>query len=419
MRILHVLDHSLPLHSGYTFRTRSILREQRRLGWETAHLTSPKHAAAAPESASVERETVDGLEFHRTPPARGVLAKLPGVSEWALMGATERRLEALVRELKPDVIHAHSPVLNGLPAIRVGRRLGVATVYEVRAFWEDAAVDIGHTHEGSLRYRATRALETRALRRVDHATCICEGLRSDIVARGIPAEKVTVIPNAVDLEHFEPARPADPELLRKLGLAGRRVLGFIGSFYAYEGLSLLLDAMPEILSRLQRDEHKAKPEVGLLLVGGGKEEERLKGKAASLGLYNDVVFAGRVPHSDVRRYYDLVDVLCYPRLPMRLTDLVTPLKPLEAMAQRRLIVASDVGGHRELIHHGETGMLFKAGDPRALAEAVVGLLKAPDTWEALRDAGRRYVETERNWPNSVARYRDVYAKALAARRGAG
>jgi glycogen(starch) synthase len=411
MRILHVLDHSIPLHSGYTFRTRSILREQRKLGWETFHLTSPKHTAASPPE-----ETVDGLLFHRTPAATGLFSKLPVLKEWALMGATTTRLEQVAREVKPDVIHAHSPALNGLPALRVGRRLGIPVVYEVRAFWEDAAVDLGTTTEGSARYRATRALETHVLRGADRVTCICEGLRADIVARGIPADRVTVIPNAVDLEHFSDPQPPDAALQKKLGLTGRKVIGFIGSFYAYEGLSLLLDALPAILAKMQRPDHKAKPEVGVLLVGGGHEEEKLRGKAASKGLYNDVVFAGRVPHADVGKYYDLVDVLAYPRLPMRLTDLVTPLKPLEAMAQRRLVVASDVGGHKELIRHGETGMLFKAGDATALAETIVSLLNAPDSWPKIKDAGRRFVETERNWPNSVARYADVYAGAVAGRR---
>ena len=194
MRVLHILDHSIPLHSGYTFRTAAILREQRALGWETFHLTSPKQGVCA-----AAHEEVDGLAFYRSPvPPAGPA----GLNEWRLMRATEQRLEALVRELKPDVIHAHSPVLNAIPAIRVGRRLGVPVVYEIRAFWEDAAVDHGTTSEGSLRYRATRALETWAIKRVAHVFTICDGLRQDILARGVPESRVTVIPNAVDVDGF-------------------------------------------------------------------------------------------------------------------------------------------------------------------------------------------------------------------------
>lgn len=125
-----------------------------------------------------------------------------------------------------------------------------------------------------------------------------------------------------------------------------------------------------------------------------------------------MVFTGRVPHEQVQRYYSIIDVLVYPRLSMRLTDLVTPLKPLEAMAQGKLLAASDVGGHRELIRDGHNGVLFKTNDPRSLAEKVNALLQAPARWPALRQAGREYVETERNWVRSVAGYRPVYQELL-------
>jgi PEP-CTERM/exosortase A-associated glycosyltransferase len=224
-----------------------------------------------------------------------------------------------------------------------------------------------------------------------------------MATRGIRADKVTVIPNAVDIEKFTVDQAPDGALQTELGLSGAVVLGFIGSFYGYEGLSLLLDAMPGIQS--------ANPRARLLLVGGGPQESALKQRAAALGIEDKVVFTGRVPHHEVQRYYDLVDVLVYPRLAMRLTDLVTPLKPLEAMAQGRLLVASDVGGHRELIADGVTGMLFRAGDAEALAAKVLALLDDRSRWPLLRAAARRFVETERNWAGSVGRYRQVYQRA--------
>ncbi|MBC7206070.1 MAG: glycosyltransferase, exosortase A system-associated [Methyloversatilis sp.] len=397
MRILHVLDHSIPLHSGYTFRTAAILREQRKLGWDTHHVTSVKHTAPGPLV-----EEVDGLIFHRTPWTPGTIDCVPVLRERAQMRALEARLFEVARELKPDVLHAHSPVLNAFPALNVGRRLGIPVVYEIRAFWEDAAVDHGTTTEGSLRYRATRAMETRAVQQVDAVTTICEGLRRDLVARGVPESKITVIPNAVDIDNFAFGVPGDDALRAELGLTGKRVLGFIGSFYAYEGLDLLLRALPAILQQA--------PDIALLLTGGGPQEENLKKLTQELGLQAHVKFTGRVPHAHVQRYYSLVDVLVYPRHSMRLTDLVTPLKPLEAMAQGLLLVASDVGGHKELIRDGETGMLFRAGDAEDLARSVLRLLAMQDRWPQLREAGRRYVETERNWTNSVARYRDVYGR---------
>ena len=392
MRILHILDHSLPLHSGYTFRTAAILREQRALGWETFHLTSPKQGKAV-----AEVEDVDGLRFYRCPVPEAGPA---GINELRLMRATEARLEQLARELKPDVLHAHSPVLNAIAAIRVGKRLGIPVVYEIRAFWEDAAVDHGTTAEGSIRYRATRAMETWALKRVDHAFTICEGLRADIVARGIPAAKVTVIPNAVDVAGFQLSGEPDRELRRQLGLADSTTVGFVGSFYAYEGLDLLLDAFPALLQK--------RPDLRLLLVGGGPQDANLKAQVQRLGVADKVVFTGRVPHSEVSRYYDQIDLLAYPRHSMRLTELVTPLKPLEAMAQGRLFVASDVGGHKELIRDGETGKLFKAGSAQALAAAIDDMLDHRERWPVMREAGRHFVEVVRNWQNSVANYTTVY-----------
>jgi PEP-CTERM/exosortase A-associated glycosyltransferase len=400
MRILHILDHSVPLHSGYAFRTLAILREQRALGWDTFHLTSPKHYGA-----SAEEETVQGWHFFRTALAGGT-GSLPGAGEVRLMSATATRIREVAQRVRPDVLHAHSPVLNALPALWAGRRLGLPVVYEMRASWEDAAVDHGTTHTGSLRYRASRALETFALRSTPYITTICEGLRREIVARGVPARRVTVIPNAVDVEAFRPAAP-DPALRHALGLDGSVVLGFAGSFYAYEGLDLLLDALA-LLGQGKRG-------VKLLLLGGGPQEAALREQAQRLGLRDRVIFTGRVHHGDVQRHYDLMDVLVYPRRSMRLTELVTPLKPLEAMAQGKVVLASDVGGHRELVRPGETGFLFPAGDAGALATALRDVLARPDAWPAMRAAGRRFVEQERTWRLSVRRYADVYRAALGAR----
>jgi PEP-CTERM/exosortase A-associated glycosyltransferase len=211
---------------------------------------------------------------------------------------------------------------------------------------------------------------------------------------------VTVIPNAVDIEAFEPGAAADDVLKTRLGLAGASVVGFVGSFYAYEGLDVLLNALPRILMR--------RPDVRVLLVGGGPQDDALKAQAHALGVADKVVFTGRVPHAEVQRYYDLADVLAYPRHPMRLTELVTPLKPLEAMAQGRVLVASDVGGHRELIRDGETGRLFAAGSADALADTVADLLDDGAQRARMREAGRRFVEKERSWRRSVAGYASPY-----------
>ncbi len=321
------------------------------------------------------------------------------------MHATERRLDELVRTLRPDILHPHSPVLNAIPAIRVGRKHGIPVVYEIRASWEDAAVDHGTTTEGSVRYRITRAMETWGVRRANHVTTICEGLRRDIAERGIPADKITVIPNAVDVDEFVFDAAPDAALRTKLGLDGTTVIGFAGSFYGYEGLDLLLAAASKLLPKV--------PNLRVLLVGGGVKEPELRAMATSLGIEDRVIFTGRVPHNDVQRYYNLIDVLAYPRHRMRLTDLVTPLKPLEAMAQGRMFVASDVGGHQELVRHGETGFLFEAGNANALASMLEHVLSHRELWPAIRTTARRFVETERTWQRSVSNYKAIYEGLLA------
>jgi PEP-CTERM/exosortase A-associated glycosyltransferase len=399
VRILHILDHSAPLHSGYAFRTLALLREQRALGWDTVHLTTPRQGDGNDEG----EEQAAGFTFHRT--RLGSRQRLAGFREAQEVRATAARIEQLVQRFEPDVLHAHSPVLNALPALWVGRRHRIPVVYEVRASWEDAAVDHGTTSEGSVRYRLSRASETFALRRADHITTICEGLKQEIAGRGIDGRRITVVPNAVDITAFRPGRRRDSALARRLGLQGATVLGFAGSFYGYEGLDLLLDAARILRQRF--------PALKVLLVGGGPQEAALRAQAARIGLEGHVLFAGRIPHEQVAAHYDLIDVLVYPRRSMRLTELVTPLKPLEAMAQARMLVASDVGGHRELIRDGETGHLFAAGQIESLVAVLQRLLRSPDSWERVRVQARRFVESQRTWTASAARYAEVYGRVLA------
>jgi len=394
MRILHVLDHSLPLHSGYAFRTRALVKAQLAQGWEVACLTGPRHAAEGPDP-----ELIDGITFYRT--EKPAPSALP-LSEYREIRALSERLDRLVEAWRPDQLHAHSPVLTALAALPVARRRGLPLVYEIRAFWEDAAVGNGTGRQGSARYRLTRLMETYAARRADAVAVICEGLRRDLIGRGIDPAKIIVSPNGVDMDLFGDPPAADAAFARSLGLEAADTVGFIGSFYDYEGLDDLIAAMPALLER--------RPSAQLLLVGGGPVEEALKAQAAASPAHDRIRFVGRVPHEEVERYYALIDILAYPRKAMRLTELVTPLKPLEAMAQRKLVAASDVGGHRELIEHDVTGTLFPAGDPAALATALADLFERRGDWDKRRETARRFVERERNWSSNISRYAPVYQR---------
>jgi len=402
-RILHILDHSLPLHSGYCFRTRAIMKAQIASGLTVAGVTGVRQNQPG-YTAEQPLEEFDDLQFFRT------LAQVQGpspVREWREVAVLAERIEQVIRDWQPDILHAHSPALNGLAALRVAEKTGLPLVYEIRAFWENAAVGNGTGREHSPRYWLTRQLENHVINGADAIAVICEGLRSDLIARGVNPEKITVSPNGVDLELFGEPPVRDELLLAELELTEKSVLGFIGSFYDYEGLDDLIAALPILLT--------SHPDVHLLLVGGGPMEEALKSQVERLGIGSAVTFTGRVPHGEVERYYGLMDIMVYPRKAMRLTDLVTPLKPLEAMAQGRLVAASDVGGHRELIEDGITGTLFRAGDPEKIAKKLASLLNNRTVWPQTIETARKFVESDRNWSSNILRYTPVYQRLIAGK----
>lgn len=395
-RVLHILDHSLPMHSGYTFRTRAILKAQEALGLEVRGITGLRHAADGPDM-----EEAEGLTFHRT---RGVAGGPPGLREWREVCTLTDAIVALAREWRPDVLHAHSPALCGLAGLRAARRLGIPLVYEIRAFWEDAAVGNGTERQGNLKYNLTRRLEDYVVARADAVVTICDGLKQDLVTRGNAPRRITIMPNGVDLTLFGAPPPRDDDFARELGLGDGPVIGFIGSFYDYEGLDDLIEAMPVLTAH--------HPNARLLMVGGGPCADLLRDQAAASPAVDAILFVGRVPHTQVERYYALCDIMAYPRKKSRLTDLVTPLKPLEAMAQGKLVAASDVGGHRELMTDGVTGTLFPPDSPRACGEALARLLSDRSQWDARREAGRIHVATNHDWHHNGARYLGVYQELI-------
>lgn len=401
LKVLHILDHSLPLHSGYTFRSQSILEDQRRRGWAPVALTSSKHEASWKEP-SPQIEEIGGFRFYRSGCLRSGFVPLPG--ELRLMRQLALRMEEVAKIEKPALLHAHSPVLNVLPALWVGRKLGIPVVYEIRAFWEDAAVDHGTYSPNSWKYKAVRSMETWACRRASQVAVLCNGIKNDLIQRGIPQEKLTVVYNGINPQDFRKLDP-DAELAKRLGIIGGKVLGFIGSFYRYEGLDLLVKAFAKLC--------EARDDLVLLLVGGGETERELREQVEKLSLQGKVIIPGRFPHQDIPGIYSLIDILVYPRYSMRLTELVTPLKPLEAMAMSKPLVASDIGGHRELIRNESTGLLFKPGDVSALASTLLRLLDDPGLRAKLAMQGNDWVRQNHTWSKTTAVYSTIYERALA------
>lgn len=346
-------------------------------------------------------EEIDGVRYFRSEPAEQ--SAIPLLPEIRVMVGLARSCRSLIRDHRPDILHPHSPILNAIPAIILGARQGVPVVYEMRSSWEDAAADRGTYGVRSWRYWFVRWCETWVCRKAARVVVICDGLKRELIVRGIPAERITVVPNGVDVALFAGSNSPTTRAGWS-GLAGKKVIGFMGSFFRWEGLDLLVDAMA-ILS-------KSRTDVVLLLVGGGEMLAELKEKVRVLGLEQFVLMLGQVTQRTVADLYAQVDIMVFPRISTRLTEMVTPLKPLEAMAMKKAVVASDVGGHRELIRHGETGMLFRAGDVNALVAQLNVVLDCIELRVALEQRAFSWVRQERTWETTIRPYLDVYMQAL-------
>ncbi len=404
MRILHVLDHSLPYFSGYSFRSDYIVGAQKRSGLSPVVVTSPKH-----EDFRRECETIGEVDYHRLrwPAVTAPLRKIPLLSHSLCVAALTKEIKRLAEALKVDVIHAHSPATNGLAALRAALESNLPVIYELRYYDEDAAAGRGKTSYNSPRYLLSRRLEQSVLEKAARVTTIGKALRADLISRGLDPGKVFEIPNGVDANLFQPREP-DAELIARYDLAGKTVIGFIGSFYFYEGLEHLIDAVILLLAK--------RSDVKLLLVGEGEAAGMLR-KRVPGQLWEHFVFTAKVVHADAPRYYSVMDILVYPRSRSRLTELTTPLKPLEAMAMEKVVVGSDVGGLRELFDDGEAGFLVEPQNPRALAKRLLSLIESPIVRDAMGKRAREFVLREREWDKIVSRYLNVYREAMAGPRG--
>jgi glycogen synthase len=407
MNILHVLHNSLPLLCGYSIRSGYIVNLQRAMGLQPSVVSSGQHP-----NGELMHETIDGVEYWRTPGAQ--LNSVPFLRECMLMRNLERQVEIASREVCPDVIHAHSPVLVGLPAMRVARRLGVGFVYEIRDLWENASVDRGRFTAESPLYRVARRLESHVLSRADAVVTICDLLKAELQPRAGRPDKVHVVANGVDAYAFAP-QAADSKLKDRWKLAGKEVILYAGTFQRYEGLDLLVRAIGHIV--------RSRPTAHLVIVGGSAgfahgtgsvspEERELLAVVRETGVGDHVTFTGRIPHADVKEMYAIADVVAYPRRLTRTTALTTPLKPLEAMAMAKPVVVSDVPPMLELVRDGQTGVVFKAGDVRDLASKLTGLLRNSALRQQVGQGAREWVVRERQWPDLISHYRDVYESVL-------
>jgi glycosyltransferase involved in cell wall biosynthesis len=391
-RVLHLVTNALPAtQAGYTVRTHRIALAQRELGLDPHVVTRLGHPLAQGVSDARPECAVDGIPYHRLlpwVPPRGPVQEIHKAADLA---------GRLVERLRPAVLHAASNHRNAAVALELRGRYGVPVAYEVRGFLEDSWLsrDPARTESDEF-YRLTREVETARMRAADLVVTLGEAMREEIEGRGV--RDVLVVPNAVDDAFLTPL-PDGSALRAELGIApGDVVVGLTSTFYGFEGIATLIEA-----AALRRD-------ITLLLVGDGPERPALERRAAELGVR--AVFTGRVPVDQVRRYQAVLDVFAVPRTADRVCQLVTPLKPLEAMAGGIPVIASDVRALREIIEPGVTGTLTVPEDPEAWANCLDQLIYSPRTRGEIGQAGREWVAQYRTWRAVTARYLEPYREIV-------
>jgi len=400
-RVLHLVTDALPTTSaGYTIRTHEIALAQREAGLDPHVATRTGYPVTQGSIDGRRLVVLDGVPYHRLLPWR-----MPGGPS---AGPSERGLElaaALTRQLRPAVLHAASNFANARLALALGERYGLPVVYEVRGFWEDTWLSRypdNNKLAASELYQRNRDLETRCMLAADLVVTLGEAMRDEIAARGVPEEKILIVPNAVSAEFLQPL-PDATTLREELGIKpDEQVVGEVTSLVPHEGIGTLLEATAILRAR-------GVP-VRALIVGDGPERAALQRQAAQAGLAEAAVFTGRVPASKVRQFHALLDVFVVPRTPDRVCQLVTPLKPVEAMASGLCVVTSEVKALTEIVKHEVTGMQTVPQDPVSLADCLEQLLYSPDIRRKLGDNAREWVARDRTWANHAARYRDAYAR---------
>lgn len=394
--VLHLVTDALPSTSaGYTIRTQEIALAQRLAGMDphvATRIGFPVTAGAIDGRTTV---TVDGVPYHRLLP-------------WVMPGRMDRLYQThlrhaarLTERLRPAVLHAASNYANAVIALALRDATGLPVVYEVRGFWEDTWLS-RHAANADLklsdRYVRTRALETHCMTDADLVVTLGEAMREEIVQRGVPAENVIIVPNGVSEDFLRPL-PDGAALRTRLGIRpDEHVVGLVSSLVAHEGIGTLLEAVKILNDRGVK--------TRALIVGDGPERTALQRRAAELGL--DAIFTGRVPSARVRDYHAVLDVFVVPRTPDRVCQLVTPLKPVEAMASGLPVVVSAVNALSEIVNDKETGLTFPPLDAGALADQLQQVLDRQELRTRLGARAREWVARDRTWAHNAARYREAY-----------
>jgi len=430
LRVLHVAATSVPHVNGYTMRLASIVREQAQRGLDPRVLTAPFYPGRLQPPTAVSRDGVDyqrcqhPLETTERGWRAGAVRSLRSMAKSAscprplagvallaeerlLLNRFERDIERAAADQRVDLIHAHTPYRCALPAIAVARRLGLPVIYEVRGLWEDTAVAEGRIQANGATYRHVRRSEDRALRSADAVIAIGEALASDCVARGALAARTFVAPNGADLQRLDLAASDVPAPVKALQdrTQGALIIGYVGSLRPLEGVEALVSAIASLVARGH--------DVRGLVVGDGESRPSLIASAHALGVADRIEFTGRVPAEEVGAYYDLIDVFAVTRARSRVSEIVTPIKPLEAMGRGKPVVMAALPALRELGAKAHAARFYRPDDADDLAERLAELLGDADERSRLGERARCWVTSERTWAATVDRIEEAYRAVLA------
>ena len=405
-RVVYLLHNSLPFNSGgYAARAHGLMRGVAELGWDVHVVTRagyPHDRGILPEDGHPDMEIIDGITYHR------MYELEEGYGQVRLLRYFEvyqQHLAKKVIELRPSVIHSASNHLNGLVGNAVAAHFNLPSIYEVRGLWEITRISRQPAFEDSMYFQMMVKMETQACREATGCLAITRGLIDEINRRLEQPREVGYLPNGVEIERFSPRGP-DEELRAKLGFPTEAVvIGYIGSIVSYEGLDLLMEALPHVKAATNMP-------FRVLIVGDGAYMDRVKAACKANALEDLVTFTGRVPHEEVEAYYSLVDIAPFPRLPQPVTELVSPLKPFEAMAMEKAVIASDVHALTEIVQHEHTGLLFEKGKKASLAAALTALINDDMLREKLGKSAGHWVANNRSWFSISRTLADVYSTLL-------
>lgn len=396
-RLCYVLHNTLPYSSGgYATRSHGVATGMREAGWDVVVLSRPGFPVDTKSELSDMDlpmiDTVDGISYVRTlEPSR---SKTKG-NTYILAAADA--LEARFREFRPAVVMAASNNITAIPALLAARRLGLPFIYEIRGFWEITRLSRESEYGDSPQFRLQSMLEAATAEAADHAFTLTEPMRDELVSRGVPYGHIDLLPNSCDPMRFEPSM-RDQRLAKKLGIPlGVPVIGYIGTFVEYEGLEYMAEACA--LLKQQGLEFR------LLMVGNENTSDQSRGPiteqiiqvAEQNGFADWLILTGRIPHEQVEAHYSLVDIAPFPRKPLPVCEMVSPMKPLEALAMEKAVVVSSVRALVEMIQDGKTGLVFEKGNVQSLATTLMRLIESPELRAQLGRNGREWVERERTW----------------------